>query len=34
MVSDKTLSFPSELLRPVYELYLDLAAMFVTSADE
>ena len=29
MVANKTLSFPNELLKPMYELYLDLSTMYI-----
>ena len=29
MVSDKSLSFPGDLLKPIYELYLDISTMYL-----
>ena len=33
MVQNKELSFPSELLRPMYELYLDISTMYLNEAE-
>ena len=33
MVQDKSLSFPPDLLRPMYELYLDIATMYLSLMD-
>ena len=34
IVADKSLSFPRELLRPLYELYLDISSLYLQGADE
>ena len=34
MVEDKTLSFPPDLLRPMYELYIDIATIYLNNVDE
>lgn len=33
MVANKTLPFPNELLKPLYELFLDLSTMYITKLD-
>jgi len=34
LVANKELAFPPELLRPMYELYLDISAMYVNRLNE
>ena len=34
MVKDKELTFPNELLQPMYLLYLDLCAMYLHNHDQ
>ena len=34
MVGDKELSFPNELIQPMYLLYLDLCAMYLHDRDQ
>ena len=34
VVGDKSLSFPPDLLRPLYELYLDISSLYLQGGDE